>query len=125
MDKFLKTVMVIGLISAFALTVQFARAEGEVCENGGWTQQQEAFVATATVTQLNADQIASMVGKVGQPPRTVGDFDAFLVVNEPLAAVFIVQKGCTTDRLGPAPAETIYSLLGIVKASAPQGERVD
>lgn len=123
MNKAAAAVVIVFLLGLVVICTNAKSAE--ICENGVFSEQKTSFEeAGAVVTKLNVDQIESMISKVGRPPNTEGDFDAYLVVNSPLAAVFVVQEGCTKARLGPSREDSINSLLGIVKAKA-QGERVD
>lgn len=122
MTSFIKKIMMTAALGLALVTPTLA-ADAPSCPNGAFAEQRDAFEKNdMKVTQLNADQIASMLAKLGSPPNSEGDFDAFLVENAQLGAVFIVQKGCTTDRLGPSSIDSVYSILGIVKA---RGERVD
>lgn len=117
----MKKILII-LASLFLITgaYSFARAE-PVCENGIFAEQSAKFQENgAIVQQLNVDQIKNMTDKVGNPPDVEGDFEAYLVTSGPLAAVFVVQEGCTKARLGPSRAEAVDSLLGIIRA----GDRV-
>lgn len=122
MTNYIKKMM-LTMAFGLALVTPTLAADAPECANGAFAEQREAFEKNdMKVTQLNVDQIASMVGKIGNPPNSEGNFDAYLVENAQLGAVFIVVNGCTTDRLGPAGIESVRSILGIVKAS---GERVD
>jgi hypothetical protein len=66
------------------------------------------------VTQLNKGMIQSLKDKAGDPPHAEGDdYDAYLVEQAQMGAVFIVQNGCAVDRLGPGALERLKSMLGI------------
>lgn len=112
MTNYIKKIM-LTMAFGLALVTPTLAAKTE-CANGAFAEQRAAFeqIEGVTVKQLNADQIASMVAKVGSPPSIAdGDFEAYVVSNPPLAAVFIVQGGCTVDRLGPAREDNINSIL--------------
>lgn len=120
----MKTVIAV-LASLFLLTgvYSFARADTPVCAGGVWAEQSESFKnADAVVQKLTPDQIENLLNKMGPPPGLEGDFDAYVVTNGPLAAVFIVQDGCTKARLGPSRAEAIDNILGIIRANGLSGE---
>lgn len=103
------------LAAMAALTISLSPVMAAECNTKTWTELTELFKDKGETIKLNPQLVAKMIEKVGRPPH-IGEgeeFDAYLVTQGNLSAVFVVQDNCLKDRLGPAATETLKQVLGL------------
>jgi hypothetical protein len=73
------------------------------------------------VSVLTEGDVARIIDKKGAPPNAEEGvpLEMVLVTNDTIAALFVFQKGCLINRIGPAPIFMIQQLFGQVSATVP------